>query len=168
MAVAERPTTDVPAPADAPLSRRGSVFTDEMTMDFAAACRTAAEAGLQYVDVRKLWGTFSHDVPRARWSEMAGILRDHGLRIGAIQSNFGKCPISGPEYDTHVSFFPILVEQAHYFGTDTIRVFPFWNETRISHDNPPPGGVRPNLEPMLPEIVRRFQPAAARPPPEGV
>jgi sugar phosphate isomerase/epimerase len=158
----------VTAPAEAPLERRASVFTDEIGMDFADACRTAAGAGLQYVDTRRLWGSFSHDVPRERWGEMAAILQDNGLRIGAIQSNFGKCPISGPEYDAHVRFFPILVEQAHYFGTDTIRVFPFWNETKITYDPPVPGGVRQNLEPMLPEIVRRFRPAAELAAREGV
>jgi sugar phosphate isomerase/epimerase len=135
----------VPAPEEAPLRERGSVFTDELTMDFAAACRTAAEAGLRYVDVRRLWDVFSHDVPRARWPELAAILRDHGLRLGALQSNFGKCPIDGPQYEEHRRFFPILVEQAHYFGTDVIRVFPFWNETKLDRTAPPPGGIRPNL-----------------------
>ena len=168
MAVAARASGDVPAPEAAPLSRRASVFTDEIAVDFAEACRAAAESGLQYVDIRKVWGVFSHQVPRERWTEMDGILRDHGLRLGAVQSNFGKCPLSGPEYDEHIRFFPILVEQAHYFETDTIRVFPFWNETKITYDPPPPGGLRPNLEPMLPEIVRRFRPAADLAAREGV
>jgi sugar phosphate isomerase/epimerase len=150
----------VPAPAAAPLSARASVFTDEIAMDFAEACRLASAAGLQYVDIRRVWGVFSHEVPRARWSEMGTILSDHGLRIGVVQSNFGKCPISGPEYEAHVGFFPLLVEQAHFFGTDTMRVFPFWNETKMGAEPSPAGGIRPNLEPMLPEIVRRFRPAA--------
>ena len=33
-----------------------SVLTDEITMDFADAVRTAADAGLGYVDVRGVWG----------------------------------------------------------------------------------------------------------------
>lgn len=159
MAIADRVETTVPSPAEAPLSRRASVFTDEITMDFADACRTAAGAGLQYVDVRKVWGVFSHEVPRERWPEMATILKDNGLRLGAIQSNFGKCPLSGPEHEEHMRFFPTLVEQAHYFGTDTMRIFPYWNEVKISYDPPLPGGVRPNLEERLPEIVRKLRPA---------
>lgn len=148
----------VPAPVEAPLSRRGSVFTDEITQDFADACRTAAQAGLQYVDIRRVWGVFSHEVPRPRWAEMAGILRDNGLRLGAVQSNFGKCPISGAQYEEHIGFFPILLEQAHYFGTATLRVFPFWNETKF--EGGVVGGLRPNFEAALPEIVRQFRPAA--------
>ncbi len=144
---------------DVPLRDRASVFTDEISMDFADACQTAAAAGLQYVDVRKVWGVFSHDVPRPRWDEMARILADNGLRLGAVQSNFGKCPLSGPEYDEHVRFFPTLVEQARYFGTDTMRIFPFWNEVKITYDPPLPGGIRPNLEARLPEIVQRLRPA---------
>jgi sugar phosphate isomerase/epimerase len=156
----------VPVPAEVPLSRRSSVFTDEITQDFADACRTAAAAGLQYVDIRRLWGAFSHDIPRRRWPEMARILKDHGLRIGAIQSNFGKCPISGPEYDEHLRFFPVLLEQAQYFGTDTMRVFPFWNEVKLDRFAPEP--VRPNLEAQLPQIVRQFRPATTLAEREGI
>jgi L-ribulose-5-phosphate 3-epimerase len=159
---------DIPAPAEAPLSARASVFTDEIAMDFVEACQTAAGAGLQYVDIRKVWGVFLHEVPRSRWGELRRILADHRLRVGAVQSNFGKCPISGAEYEAHIAFFPTLVEQAHYFQTDVIRVFPFWNEVKLTYDPPLPGGVRPNLEPMLPEIVRRFRPAAELAGREGV
>jgi len=162
MAIADRAegvNTSVPAPRDAPLRQRASAFTDEITMDFADACQAAAAAGLRYVDIRKVWGVFSHELPRERWSEMARLLDDNGLRIGAVQSNFGKCPLSGPEYEEHIRFFPILVEQARYFGTDTMRVFPFWNEVKITYDPPLPGGIRPNLEERLPEIVRRIRPA---------
>ncbi len=158
----------VPPPHEAPLSRRASVFSDEIALDFADACRTARDAGLHYIDIRKVWGAFSHELPRSRWSEMARILQDHGLRVGVVQSNFGKCPLSGPQYEEHLRFFPILVEQAHYFGTDTIRVFPFWNDVKLQYDPPFPGGVRPNLEPMLPEIVRRFRPAAELAEREGI
>ena len=168
MAIADRIQTTVPAPQDAPLRERASVFTDEITMDFADACRTASAAGLKYVDVRRVWGDFSHDVPRTRWSEMARILADNGLRIGAIQSNFGKCPLSGPEHDAHLRFFPTLVEQAQFFGTNTMRIFPFWNEVKITYDPPLPGGIRPNLDERLPEIVRRLRPAVDLAEKEGI
>ena len=130
-------------PASCAASRaaeRASVFSDEIDMDFRTACRTA-EAGLRYIDVRKVGGVFSHEIPRAGWPELAGIMADHNLRLGAVQSNFGKCPISGPQYDEHVRFFPILVEQAHFFGTDVIRVFPFWNEVKFDPEALPPEGA---------------------------
>jgi L-ribulose-5-phosphate 3-epimerase len=157
-----------PAARPAALRERASVFSDEIDMDFRTACRTAAEAGLRYIDVRKVGGVFSHEIPRAGWPELAGIMADHNLRLGAVQSNFGKCPISGPQYDEHVRFFPILVEQAHFFGTDVIRVFPFWNEVKFDPEALPPEGLRPNLLPALPEIVRRFRPAADLARREGV
>src|SRR5688500_2568616 len=126
-----------------PLSQRASVFTDEIALDFADACATAAGAGLRFVDVRKLWNGFSHEVPRGRWPEMRQILSDNGLELGALQSNFGKCDLEGPEYEEHIAFFRTLVEQAHYFGTDVIRVFPFWNREKFQYDPPFPGGIRP-------------------------
>ena len=140
-----------------------SVLTDEITMDFADAVRTASDAGLGYVDIRGVWGGFSHDVPRSRWPEMQSILDDHGVQLGAIQSNFGKCPIEGPEYDKHRAFLPTLIEQAHYFGTTVIRTFPFWQPDRETQ-----AAVRPNLEPTLPQIVRQFRPAAELAEREGV
>lgn len=145
------------------MATSASVFTDEITMDFAEAVQTAAGAGLAYVDIRRLWDSYSHDVPRERWPEMETILADHDIRIGAIQSNFGKCAIDGPEYEEHRAFLPILIEQAHFFGTNVIRAFPFWQPNRDSQD-----AVRPNLEPTLAQIVRQFQPAAALAEKEGV
>jgi sugar phosphate isomerase/epimerase len=144
------------------------VFTDEITIDFAEACRTAAEAGLRYVDVRRVWGVFSHEVPRERWAEMALILGDHGLHIGAIQSNFGKCAISGTEYEEHMRFFPVLVDQAHFFETDVMRVFPFWSDVPMTDEVRRQGSIRANLEAVLPELVRRFKPAADLARKEGV
>lgn len=158
----------VPPPSQAPLGQRASVFTDEIAVDFAEACRAAAEAGLRYVDVRRAWGAFSHELPRERWNEMRHILADAGLRIGAIQSNFGKCDISGPSYEEHAAFFPTLVEQAHFFGTNVIRIFPFWNREKLEPDASLPRGVRPNLEPALPEIARRLSPAVALAERDGV
>jgi sugar phosphate isomerase/epimerase len=111
---------------------------------------------------------FSHEVPRERWAEMASILRDNGLRIGVVQSNFGKCAISGPEYETHIGFFPVLVEQAHYFGTGVMRVFPFWSDVRMTDELRRQGAIRPNLEAALPELVRRFKPAADLARKEGI
>lgn len=140
--------------------REASVFTDEISQDFGEAARTAAAAGLRRVDVRKAWGVFSHELPKTKWSEMAAILRDHGLRMGAIQSNFGKCPIEGDGYREHMAFLPVLIEQAHFFGTRVIRAFPFWQTDRSSPGSHA-GRARPNLREMLPTIVRHFRPAAA-------
>ena len=140
-----------------------SVFTDELTMDFADAVQTAAAAGLRYVDIRRLWDVYSHELPRHRWSDMRAILDAHDMRVGAIQSNFGKCPLEGPGYDEHRAFFPTLIEQAHYFGTKVIRCFPFWQSDRTSTEP-----IRANLEPNLSTIVRQLRPAAALAEREGV
>jgi hypothetical protein len=58
-------TWSVPAPAEASISRRASVFSDQSSLDFADACAAAA-AGLQYVDGRRLWNGFSHEIDRSR------------------------------------------------------------------------------------------------------
>jgi sugar phosphate isomerase/epimerase len=147
--------------------REASVFTDEISQDFADAVRTAAAAGLHYVDVRRAWGVFSHELPRTKWKEMAAILDENGLRTGAIQSNFGKCPLEGEGYEEHMRFLPVLVEQAHFFGTRVIRTFPFWQTDR-SRAGAYPHRMRPNLPAMLPTIVRQFRPAARLAEQEGI
>jgi sugar phosphate isomerase/epimerase len=75
----------------------------------------------------------------------------YGLRMGALQSPFGKVDIDDEDYRTHLAFLPNLIEQAHFFGTNVIRVFPFWqpDRTRVA--------VRDNLRPMLPRIADQLQ-----------
>jgi sugar phosphate isomerase/epimerase len=141
---------------------RASVFTDEISPDFEEAVRTAAAAGVRYVDIRNTWGRSCAELNRDDWRKMADIMKRHDVRLGAVQSPFGKCEIAEEEYQRHLAFLPNLIEQAHFFGTDVIRIFPFWQPDRSST------AMRPNLAPMLPEIATKLRRATRLAEQEGV
>ena len=129
---------------------RASIFSDEISPDFAEAVETAAACGLQYIDLRNAWGKQWDQYERSDWERMRTLLRDHGMRMGCIQSQFGKCDI-GEEYETrHFPKVEYLIEEARFFDVDVIRMFPFWNADHSRVE------VRPNLQPTLPRIAEKL------------
>lgn len=127
-----------------------SIFSDEISPDFAAAVAVAAECGLHYIDLRNAWGKQWHQFEQQDWQRMRQLLQERDMQLGCIQSQFGKCDI-GEEYET--SHFPkvdYLVEEAQFFGVDVIRMFPFWNADHSRVE------VRPNLAAMLPQIADKL------------
>src|SRR3990172_5172111 len=144
------------------MAAQPSVFTDEISEDWEEAVRTAAEAGLRHVDVRNTWGRSCAELTRPDWERMAEVLRRYDVRMGAIQSPFGKCELAEDEYQRHLAFLPNLIEQAHFVGTDVIRVFPFWQKAQTAVR------LRPGLAPALPEIADKLRRAARMAEQEGV
>jgi L-ribulose-5-phosphate 3-epimerase len=129
---------------------RASIFSDEVSPDFGEAATAAAACGLQYIDLRNAFGKQWNQFDREDWQTMRRLLEDNGLRMGCIQSQFGKCDI-GEEYESqHFPKVEYLIEEAQFFGVDVIRMFPFWNSDH-SHVE-----VRPNLPVMLPQIAEKL------------
>ncbi|MGI8916852.1 MAG: sugar phosphate isomerase/epimerase family protein [Chloroflexota bacterium] len=127
-----------------------SIFSDEIAPDFDEAVATAAACGLQYIDLRNAWGKQWQQFDHQDWRWMRNVLQEHGLRMGCIQSQFGKCDI-GEEYETqHFPKVDYLIQEAQFFGVNVIRMFPFWNADH-SHVE-----VRPNLAGMLPQIAEKL------------
>ncbi|HEY8742123.1 MAG TPA: sugar phosphate isomerase/epimerase family protein [Chloroflexota bacterium] len=127
-----------------------SIFSDEISPDFHEAVATAADCGLQYVDLRNAWGKQWQQFERQDWQRMLQSLQERGMRLGCIQSQFGKCDI-GEEYETqHFPKVDYLIEEAQFFNVKVIRMFPFWNADH-SHVE-----VRPNLAGMLPQIAEQL------------
>lgn len=139
-----------------------SVLTDEISQDFEEAVQTAAEAGLRYVDLRNAWGRSCAELGREDWQRMAAILGRYGLRLGVIQSPFGKCQIAEDDYRHHLDFLPNLIAMAHFFEVEVIRIFPFW-QTDLSRQ-----ALRPNLVGMLPAIAAQLRRATRLAEREGV
>jgi L-ribulose-5-phosphate 3-epimerase len=141
---------------------KASVFTDEVSPDWEEAVRTAAGAGLTYVDIRDTWGKSCSELNKSDWQKMAEIMKRYDVRMGAIQSPFGKCNIEEEDYRRHLAFLPNLIEQAHFFGTNVIRIFPFWQTDQR------PAKLRANLALMLPRIVEQLRRATGLAEQEGV
>jgi sugar phosphate isomerase/epimerase len=141
------------------------IFADEVSRDFEEAVKQSREAGADYVEVRGgIWGKSVTNADNDDVKRMQEVLDKYNVKVGAIGSPFGKCSFEKEDYEKHIAFFPRMVELAHIFNTDIIRMFAFWlpKELRSNERN------RPNIKDYLGEIAPRLKPAAKIAEKEGV
>lgn len=124
-----------------------SVITDEITQDFGRALEVAAkEFGLEYVELRELWGKNLMKLDAKEVAEAKRLLERHRLRVSSIASPIFKVdwpgapasrfsPMSSPKRDQFSADFTFKqqdellergIELARTLKTDRIRIFDFW------------------------------------------
>lgn len=128
-----------------------SVITDEITQDFGHALEVAAkEFGLEYVELRELWGKNLMTLDAKEVGEARRLLEQHRLRVSSIASPIFKVdwpgapaskfsptssPMSSPKRDQFGADFTFRqqdellergIELARTLKTDRIRIFDFW------------------------------------------
>jgi sugar phosphate isomerase/epimerase len=120
------------------------VISDEISMDFDHACHVIAnDFGLQWVELRGMWGKNLQDISDDQITEARKILARYSLRVTDISSplfkvDFLGAPTSpyGSKDDMHgasdVGFRhqDVVLERsislAKQFGCDKVRCFDFW------------------------------------------
>jgi sugar phosphate isomerase/epimerase len=129
------------AQADSPFKL--SVITDEISPDFDYACSVAAkDFGLQWVELRSLWGENIADLNADDISRAQAILAKHSLRVTDIGSPLFKVDWPGAprsKFSTQNDSFAATadfkkqdevlaacIESAKQFKTEKIRCFDFW------------------------------------------
>src|SRR5262249_41616379 len=120
-----------------------SVINDEITQDFGRACEvTAQEFGLQFIEIRALWGKNIMRLDAKEIDEARKILEKYKLRVCSIASPIFKVDWSGaptskfsPKRDQFGADFTFeqqdeLLERGfelmRVFQVDRIRIFDFW------------------------------------------
>jgi L-ribulose-5-phosphate 3-epimerase len=120
-----------------------SVINDEITQDFGRACDVAArEFGLQYIELRALWGKNIMRLDAKEIDAARQTLEKYQLRVSAIASPIFKvdwpgAPLSKfrPQRDQFGADFTFeqqdeLLERGfelmRVFHVDRIRIFDFW------------------------------------------
>lgn len=142
---------------------RTCVFADEVSKDFDEAVKLSKEAGAEYMEIRGgIWGKSVTNADDDDIKRMQEVLAKYGMKVGAIGSPFGKCSFEEEDYRKHMEFFPRMVELAHIFHTDIIRMFAFWMPKELR------GKPRPDIKDYLGEIAPRLKPAAEIAEKEGV
>jgi L-ribulose-5-phosphate 3-epimerase len=125
-------------PADARHFALG-VITDEVTMDLEQALLWAKGFGLQWVELRFVWGKYvtefaPDDVKRAQ-----DLLAKHSMKVSVIDSAYFKTLLPGTQskFDTgkadpmqsdsgaQKGILERAMQRAKDFGTDKIRIFAF-------------------------------------------
>ena len=120
------------------------VISDEISQDFDHACYVIAkDFGLQWVELREMWGKNLQVITDAQISEARTILSKYGLQVTDISSplykvNWPGAPVSqyGTKEDMHgadeVSFkhqdevLERSISLAKQFKTNKVRCFDFW------------------------------------------
>ncbi|HZE70429.1 MAG TPA: sugar phosphate isomerase/epimerase family protein [Pyrinomonadaceae bacterium] len=120
-----------------------SVINDEISQDFGRAAEVAAqEFGLQYIEIRGMWGKNIMKLDAKEIAEARKILEKHKLRVSSIASPIFKvdwpgAPLSrfSPKRDQFGADFTFeqqdeLLERGfeltRVFQVDRIRIFDFW------------------------------------------
>src|SRR6266853_2094528 len=144
-----------------------SVINDEITADFGRAAEIAAqEFGLQFIEIRALWGKNIMQLDAKEISEARRILEKYKLRVSSIASPIFKVDWPGaptskfsPKRDQFGADFTFgqqdeLLERgfelARVFQVDRIRIFDFW---RLDDQKP----YRTSMDRKLVEVARKAE-----------
>lgn len=120
-----------------------SVFTDEISDDFDHACAIAAdEFGVEWVEIRRLWGKNVMALDGRELAEARRILGRRGLRVSQLGSPLYKTDVPGaprsqfsPKRDKFSEDYtfeqqPEVLERGlelcRAFATQRLRCFDFW------------------------------------------
>jgi L-ribulose-5-phosphate 3-epimerase len=116
------------------------VINDEISQDLERSLSVAQELGLQFIELRAMWGKNLMDLKEDEVKEARRLVTKYGLKVSDIASPFLK--VDAPGFTTregqHDSFnarfgykeqpevLDRAMELAKVFQTDKIRVFSFW------------------------------------------
>ncbi len=130
-------------PAGGSCPFRLAVINDEITQDFEHACQVASqEFGLQWIELRSMWGKSLSDLDDKQVAEAQKILAAHKLRVTDIASPLFKTDWPGAPLSKqsekrdqfHADFdakaqdrlLERLIVLSKSFQTERIRCFDFW------------------------------------------
>jgi sugar phosphate isomerase/epimerase len=115
------------------------VISDEVTTDLEPALLWAKEFGLEWVELRSVWGKNVTEMEPDNVKKAQDLLAKHSMKISVIDTPYFKIVLPGTgdpsrregktDSATLDSQKPLLeraVARARDFGTDRIRIFSFW------------------------------------------
>jgi len=115
------------------------VITDEVTMDFEKALVWAKDFGLEWVELRFLWGHYVTDLTKDEVQQAQALLHKYGMRVSVVDSAYFKTLLPGTDskfadkkdhlqsasYEKQAKLLEHAFARAKDFGTDKVRIFSF-------------------------------------------
>jgi sugar phosphate isomerase/epimerase len=107
------------------------VTTDEIDEDLLTAVRFLRSFGLEYAEVRSIWGKYNTEQPLEKIREARAIFDEHRIRTSILGTPFFKVPLPAetPEgqqaLDKEWKVLDAGMERAKIMGTDKLRTFAF-------------------------------------------
>ena len=104
-----------------------SAFADEAGAPIEEQIKALKENGLSYIEPRMVDKRNMITLSDEELTEIAGKLRDAGIKVGSLGSPIGKYPIED-DFDKHLEEFDRALRACEIFGTDKMRIFSFYVE----------------------------------------
>ncbi len=100
-------------------------FGDEISPDLNEQLDLLQGEGVNYLDLRGVWGKNVLDLTDAEVARVQNILAERGAGVSAIASPIGKIGIDEP-FEPHLARFRRALDLAEAFQAPFIRVFSFY------------------------------------------
>ncbi len=100
-------------------------FADEIDASFEVQTRVLKEIGQNHIELRSADGVGIADFDMRKACSIKEQMDDCGLKVSAIGSPIGKIGIHD-DFEAHMEKYKHIVELAHHFETDYIRLFSFY------------------------------------------
>jgi sugar phosphate isomerase/epimerase len=115
------------------------VITDEITQDFEQALIWAKRFGLNWVELRIIWGKYVTEFTPDEVKRAKDLLATYGLRVSVVDSPFFKTALPGTtsrfdegkknplqsDFSQQQAVLERAISRARDFGTDKVRIFSF-------------------------------------------
>lgn len=115
------------------------VITDEITQDFEQALIWAKGFGLNWVELRIIWGKYVTEFTPDEVKRAKDLLAKYGLRISVVDSPYFKTVLPGTssrfdegkkdplqsDFSQQQAVLERAIARARDFGTDKVRIFSF-------------------------------------------
>jgi L-ribulose-5-phosphate 3-epimerase len=117
------------------------VTTDEIDDDLLTALKFLREFGLEYAELRNIWGRYNTVQPMEKIREAKALMDEHKVKTNVLATGFFKIPLP-PEgaageavLEQQWALFESAVARARIFGTDKIRIFGFNHRSVADRQN---------------------------------
>ena len=111
-------------------------ISDGFSPDFEEALKTMKCYGLQWVEIREVYGIYNTETSTAQIRQMKDLLDKYQFRVSVIDSALYKCTLPGTApivsekdsypYSAQMDLLKRACDRAHAFGATKVRGFSFW------------------------------------------
>jgi sugar phosphate isomerase/epimerase len=130
------------------------VTSDEIDEDLKTALTFLREFGLEYAEIRNLWGKYNTAQPIEKIREARALMDEYRVRTSILSTGFFKVPIpaeNSPALDEQWKLLDGAFERANIMGVKKLRTFAFTYKS----SEKPDAAVYPRIYELVREAARR-------------
>jgi sugar phosphate isomerase/epimerase len=112
-------------------------ISDGFSDDFEEALKLMKGYGLEWVEIRHIWGhVYNTEASPEQIRRVRELLDQYGFHVSVVSTAFYKCTLPGTTpvgkmrdaypYAEQMEMLKRAADRAHAWGTETLRVFTFW------------------------------------------